>query len=250
MKLTVPPPNINMTSASLLIKMQNDPLVAKFLEREDNSVLDVGCGLPDQLWDLYHDVGIKNLSGIDRETENQIIQHSLKVKWKTIVPEGKKTSIKTMFDLYGQYTVVADPSTFELRPPILDVDEYNERFNIQYETEWLYETQFNPGSFDYLVLSNSIHLNVDLNGNQSTQQYRTRNFFNMAVNTLKKEGLIFIRVPHQNAANTDLLKHIRFNEDNFFEFIGDSFKEIHFEVESDKPKNIEKNSLLFLGVKK
>lgn len=176
MKLTVPPPNINITSASLLIKMQNDPFVAKFLEKENNSVLDIGCGLPDQLWDLYHDVGIRNLSGIDRETENQIIEHSLEVKWKTIIPDEKKESLKTIFDLYKHYTVVADPSTFELRPPILALEEYNERFNIQFESEWLYETQFHPESFDYLVLSNAIHLNVDLNGNQSTQQYRTKKF--------------------------------------------------------------------------
>lgn len=250
MKLTTPVAPGQTTPASIFIKLQEHPLVAQFLEKENLSAIDIGCSMPMALWDLYHDVGMTKLQGIERLTQKEVIEYQFTREWRAdqlALLNEKRPLLNNVFDLYRYfYAIICDSTTFDFRLPFENLEQYREVFHITYGCEW--DERVTEGKkFDYVILSNVLHLQVDSNGDQRIGK-RVNKFFNNVVSLINPGGMIYIRVPHEDALNTNRLKHIRFNEETFRKLIGSNFSEVHFEIEPSENSEIKNNSIVFLGL--
>lgn len=243
MNLTTAANYNNLSAASILIKLKDDPDVKIFLDREPTSALDIGFQFPMTLWDLYHDVGFKKLVGYETESMQQVVERMREKEWNPTADKYlREHEFIGVFDLYKFYLSIADNSTFEFRPRLNSLEEIEKVCTLNFNESWESTSEVRS-QVDYLVLSNIVHL---YHGNRIINE-NTHGFLNKAQSALKRNAFVFIRVPHKDHPNTSKYPHIPFDENNFLELVGNYFTKIYFEVWKNEAG--ENRSIIYLGKK-
>lgn len=222
------------------------PIISKLLERTDLMGLDIGCALPNHLWDLYHDFGFDKLVGVEQRSRAEVIEEFATKKYFGL----NKNDAKSEYDFYKKgYGKLADEGTFDFRP-VLTNDEYKNHIEVNYETS---SDQFasrvvNWSKFDFIILSNVLHL---FGANQLGREIQsfTHDSFNYLHSCLKRGGLMYIRVNHQDNPNSIENTQIKFTKESLMNFLGGRYEILHLEEEKDE-KDAKKHSIVFFGIKK
>lgn len=155
------------------------PLIKDFLSGNNLSALDIGFGLPEYLYVLYHDFGFDHLVGIDIiESEEELISE---IKRKT---GNNSLFASSLYEFYNQ-TILLDGSEIEGRESKMTLDEYNRHFKIILGSmvQSLDPSEFKP--FDFVILSNVLHLSP-----------KCEFVFNHSMRFLRPGGLIYLKVHH------------------------------------------------------
>ncbi len=224
---------------TILNAHREHPKIQTFLERRNLIVLDLGCGLPDFLYEMYHRYEcIENIIGVDR---NYIR-----------VNEQTKGTGHSMYDLY-KYTLEQNPDWLQGdKKNILSGDEYVSNFTLLYRhyiDNFFTLREYKNLQCDYLILSNILHL-----------MKNDENFFSKAIAKLKSGGLIYARVNHQLNSNSIKGYQIPFTEECYIELFKDfemiEYSLFEYEKYEEHGKAIalstatNKEGILYFGSKK
>lgn len=215
----------------ILKEFKGHNAVKNVLRRDDLSVLDIGCGLPRTLLSLYQVYNFKKLVGVDEEVESKLVTEKLSAH----VP-------KTVNSVYLLFQRGIKKEKRKIRKgKYLSKSAFQNRFQLHFETDILSYFHYSKPDdfFDYIVLSNILHL-VD--------EDEIGIIFSNAVAKLKRGGLIFVRVTHEENPNTKPPNnHTGFNEASFLKlFTG--FKKIDaYQYKKEDEEYVQ--SITYFGVK-
>lgn len=244
---------------TMLFHFKDVPRIAEFLKGKDLSVLDVGTSLPVFLYHLHHEFDFKVLNGIEALTEDEIVSF---VQW--VANRSQYFPIANTFGLYLAYTHEWLEENFSINPKIIDEKEYYKRFNVAYnlntcnlmysetpqsETQLAFESIFlnRIVSYDFLILSNVIHMQPDKIYDDERRD-RAITFTNYFVDKLKKGGIIYAKVNHEDNPNVEGKNHAIYNEHNFINLFKDKFETLYYDIELGG--NIHyKSSIIYFGIK-
>ena len=242
---------------SILTDWKHNPHVDAFLTKENKLTLDIGCAVPWELWNLYHDVYNMNwFCGYEAEREGKIVKDWLAridADYKLMV-EKHRSELKTVFDIYRLLYVPKasqeDPLAFNGKPALMTREQFKKAFQLTYGERWdPYDTY--DKLFDYVILSNVLHLQKDL-GKEQLQEISDAcmGFFHEAQNALSRGGLIYIRVPYLGYSSEPSCRHIHFTDATLREFIGQRFQEIDLRIEPSSDGLVKNASIVYLGTKR
>lgn len=213
---------------------KNHPLVINAFKSESLSVLDVGCRVPCPLFVLFHDFNFTHLKGIELSSESEAVENFL----KDCKAEDK--NYNTVYDIYLN-DLKFDEEDLRLGKQFLDETSFKKHFKILFNlhADWYFSKVNDPTVFDYVILSNVLHLNPEPKASE---------IFNGAVSKLKTGGLIFVRVNHNENPKAKNLNHRTYDDEEFRNLFKD-FKEIVFCKDANE-NAIGNKSLIFFGAKK
>ncbi len=226
---------------TILNTFQYHPSVKKILERNDVKVYDLGYGLPDFLYSLYHMYDcIDLIVGVEQY-------------WVNIKAQTNGTGL-SMYDLY-KFTMNLNPNWMKSKNKnILSVENYVKHFNLLYRHNiysFFKMREYRNEMCDYMILSNFIHLM----GHEPT-------FLEDCTSKLKVGGLIYARANHQFNKKSIENNHVAYSEECFinlfnnagFDMIYSSVFEYSKEDENGTNIKVEiptmKEGILYFGVKR
>lgn len=160
----------NLTDA--LFNLKEEHVLSKWLRSSPNiRILDVGCGYPQTLINLYYGYNCKNILGIEERTE----------KWcvKSIFKRTEDSKYKMCDNFYDLYKMQAAKGECPV-----DRETFNEEFRsrIKFETEIEEYLNSEPGRFDFIILSNVLNWIPDFD-----------TFFQEILTRLEDDGLVYVR---------------------------------------------------------
>ncbi len=226
---------------TILDTYKNHQVVRNLLVRKDVCVYDLGCGVPDFLYYMFHLYEcIDEIVGVDQN-------------WVNIVEKTNGTGY-FMYDLY-KYLLNEKPSWVKAASKnILNEEDYRKHFKLMYRTDiysFFENLEYLNKQCDYLILSNILHLMK----NEPT-------LFKDSIDKLKTGGLIYARVNHQLNINSIRNGQTPFTEECFINLFNDAgFESIDYLLfaypkQDEKENNIEfkssgyKEGILYFGVKR
>lgn len=217
--------NRSITAVGLLYEWRKKPILQKFLARNSLSALDIGCGLPENLFPLYHDFNFDFLECVDSLTEEEAIKNRIDV-----YKEIRDTNPKRIYDVYKHLDV--KKADVKSRRKILSEADFTKIFKTNFEMD--FEDYSTDRKYDFIILSNILHL-IEAK----------KEFFDKAKSLLKKSGMIYVRVNHKEK----LIRQHTFTDRELSKMVKRNFKEI-YSCRIMSPDNKSTNSLIYLGSKK
>lgn len=178
---------INIIEELIKAKSQNNILFEVIKQNEPLNCIDIGCGYPINLSNLYHLYNCSNLIGNDIKSENECVKY-FKTHNKNFysyeVNENLKKA-KTFFDIYTATHVEEEGEI----PKLTSIDEYEKIFLSGYKIGDIREIEIDIMPFDIIICSNVLHFEND--------EEKRLMFLNKIKDLVSKNGLIFIRVENR-----------------------------------------------------
>lgn len=169
---------------------------------EPLQVLDLGCGVPDNLFVLYHEFKCKLLQGVDMCSEDSIVSDYIN-KMKYYIADDEKLKLekcKTFYDVYNWRIIEGSESI----PKIEDVNLFNkiflDKFNPPKSIQVFLKENFSK--FHLIIASNILHFYNNDELDVLLQQIKDR---------LYAEGLFILRVEEKDNYGS-AFNHIVFNK--------------------------------------
>ncbi len=219
---------------SILKHFQNHPSVVKAFSKENLSALDVGCRVPCPLFVIYHDFNFTLLKGIELSSESDAVKSFLKDA------KAENLDLKTIYDVYLK-DLKLDEEDIRLGKQLVDEITFKKHFKILFNlpADWYFTKVQDTTMFDYVILSNVLHLNLEPTATT---------IFEGAIARLKSDGLIFVRVNHRQNPVAKKLRHRTYGEREFKKLFA-GFNEILF-CKDKNDNNTGFKSMIFFGSKK
>jgi SAM-dependent methyltransferase len=205
--------------------------VRNILNKENITVLDIGCGLPFTHFFLFHDFGFNEIVGVDRASEKEIIAEIVSKQKKL-----KNSDIKSVYDFYISQIKFSEEEKIHL-----NYENFSNAFKIHYESDaYCFLNELDSTlEFDFIILSNILHL--------FSGENEVKLLFEKVNSKLKNNGLLFVKVNHDENIIARSLKQKTYSEVLFKRYFVD-FKEIYFSkiISQD---SLATKSMLYFGYK-